>query len=128
MLNTLYRLISVPHIDPQAPPALREAYALTTIVAIAAALFFSPLLTYLGDPFGASVLAVFGVPEGEGDDAERQPEREELEMIAKMIENQRAELQTLQARVFDLEDELARGRERVEELDEQLAEMLTASP
>lgn len=50
--------------------------------------------------------------------------RKEFEMMRPMLENLEAEVQTLTARVFELEDELARGRERVEDLDALLGELL----
>lgn len=52
------------------------------------------------------------------------PQRSELKLMDEMIKNLETELGAFQSRVFELEDDLARGRERVESLDEQLMELL----
>ena len=67
MIRAIYDFVAGRQYDSHATPALREAYALTTMLAFAAVAFFAPLLFFLGDVPGAVVLlllmiAYFSMP------------------------------------------------------------------
>jgi len=63
----------------------------------------------------------------QGNDPQNVPERAELEQFESMLEIERERLSTAEVRVIDLENDAARGRDRIGILDEQLQELLDAS-
>ncbi len=63
----------------------------------------------------------------DGADPQTAPQRIEIREFERMIEVERDRLPAAEARVIDLENDAARGRDRITILDEQLQELLDAS-